>query len=219
MSTWPHSAGLWLISGIFLWLSFMQTEYAQPNSIVEDGLKPPTSHQPASIIDVQFVRCTSQQTRPAKRSGTPSTLGTPLAPHLLSYSRNRPIRSLPGFQPNAIYHQCDRESKPTKEAIASARRILCEGRVVTRHGVSTRRLYQLGTLRSWSQPLFLVPSKPWKFWCDQSLTHITIWHYRVSNGVTPIARWFMMENPSINGWFGGTPYDLWNDGGLSQGKS
>ena len=103
--------------------------------------------------------------------------------------------------------------------MASARRILCAGRVVTRHGVSTRRLYQLGTLRSWSQPLFLVPSKPWKFWCDQWLTHITIWHYRVSNGVTPIARWFMMENPSINGWFGGTPYDLWNDDGLSEGKS
>ena len=25
------------------------------------------------------------------------------------------------------------------------------------------------------------------------------------NGDTPIAGWFIMKNPSINGWFGGTP--------------
>ena len=116
--------------------------YTQLNSLVEDGFKPPTSHQPASIIDVPFVRCTSQQTRPLKI--WPSTSGTPLAASTSSeFSTAEKGQSLfLAFSQMIsrmwlwIQTNQKRPSLPLAE--------FCTRRVVTRHGVSTRRLYQLG---------------------------------------------------------------------------
>ena len=65
-------------------------------------------------------------------------------------------------------------------------------------GSSVRR-----SRKFWGWPRCGWKFKPWKKSRHIRTTHIYIWG--VLKWGTPIAGWFIMENPINNGWFGGTP--------------